>query len=402
MKRILLCLILIFNCVYVYSGPNGAAFVAPNPLDGMPKGISPEAQAYNQWYQAQMAQATVQAVAQKKAALAAAAMAEKSEAVLKITQPRDAALARLNQEETNKILEMESLLKQLKDAETKLLDEKLWVDAQDAHAEALQFYEPTDPWRVLNGRVCYAKGQNWVEFVGEVIEVKNSGIFVHGHFGPPLDANSGERDFFVENFPHTIADGETITSIMRMNASFSGETCVFTNNNTINGGVHTVRELDYGKICEAPSADIVKKLKSFSIHFSGNHPEIEKKLSDNKIQQSNIGTRISLIQQDFESKRANIMYEGDKKLALVEKEIADKHKAEANEKEKAKREKIVKYYQDLADKGDAAGMLRMGEIYRDGYGVEKDLAKAKIYLQKAADAGSPTAVDELKSCRLTK
>ena len=50
---------------------------------------------------------------------------------------------------------------------------------------------------------------------------------------------------------------------------------------------------------------------------------------------------------------------------------------------------------DAAAKGDLFGLLRMGERYRDGDGVEKNLSKAREYLQKAADAGSPTAQDEL-------
>jgi TPR repeat protein len=38
----------------------------------------------------------------------------------------------------------------------------------------------------------------------------------------------------------------------------------------------------------------------------------------------------------------------------------------------------------------------MSERYRDGDGVDKDLTKAREYLTKAADAGSPTAAEELK------
>jgi TPR repeat protein len=38
----------------------------------------------------------------------------------------------------------------------------------------------------------------------------------------------------------------------------------------------------------------------------------------------------------------------------------------------------------------------MGERYRDGEGVPKDLAKAREYLTKAVDAGSPSAANELK------
>jgi hypothetical protein len=61
--------------------------------------------------------------------------------------------------------------------------------------------------------------------------------------------------------------------------------------------------------------------------------------------------------------------------------------------------RVLKMNQDAAAKGDAYGLLRMGERYRDGDGVEKDLAKAKEYFQKAADAGSPTAAEELSKLK---
>jgi len=73
-----------------------------------------------------------------------------------------------------------------------------------------------------------------------------------------------------------------------------------------------------------------------------------------------------------------------------------KLKAIASEKKQAIQDKVLKINQDAADKGDAYGLLRMGERYRDGDGVDKDLTKARIYLTRAADAGSPTAADEVK------
>jgi hypothetical protein len=73
--------------------------------------------------------------------------------------------------------------------------------------------------------------------------------------------------------------------------------------------------------------------------------------------------------------------------------VATEKKAVAKNAAKAK---LLKSFQDMADKGDSYGLLRMGECYRDGDGVEKDLAKAKDYLTKAAAAGSPSAADELK------
>jgi hypothetical protein len=57
--------------------------------------------------------------------------------------------------------------------------------------------------------------------------------------------------------------------------------------------------------------------------------------------------------------------------------------------------KVVKWNQEQADKGDPTALLRMGEFYRDGNGVPKDLDKAREYLTKASAAGSPNAADEL-------
>jgi len=71
-------------------------------------------------------------------------------------------------------------------------------------------------------------------------------------------------------------------------------------------------------------------------------------------------------------------------------------KAKADAKKRAVADRVLKNNQDLADKGDAYGLLRMGERYRDGEGVPKDLTKARDYLTKAAEAGSQTAADELK------
>jgi hypothetical protein len=69
--------------------------------------------------------------------------------------------------------------------------------------------------------------------------------------------------------------------------------------------------------------------------------------------------------------------------------------AKAAADKKASGEKALKYNQKLADEGDPYGLLRMGERYRDGDGVSKDLAQAHDYFTKAVAAGSPTAADEL-------
>ena len=89
-----------------------------------------------------------------------------------------------------------------------------------------------------------------------------------------------------------------------------------------------------------------------------------------------------------EQQRAAQNQLNEQRRVATEKKAAAKKTAQA---------KLLKSFQDLADKGDAYGLLRMGESYRDGEGVPKDLAKARDYLTKAAAAGSPTAADELKN-----
>ncbi len=64
---------------------------------------------------------------------------------------------------------------------------------------------------------------------------------------------------------------------------------------------------------------------------------------------------------------------------------------------KAGADKALAFNQAQADKGDAYGQLRMGERYRDGEGVEKDLAKARDYFTKAAAQGNAEAAGNLKA-----
>jgi TPR repeat protein len=89
---------------------------------------------------------------------------------------------------------------------------------------------------------------------------------------------------------------------------------------------------------------------------------------------------------DARQKAAQTQFEEQRRVA-TEKAVAAKKVAQA---------RVLKTNQEAADKGDLYGLLRMGERYRDGDGVDKDLAKARDFLTKAAAAGSPTADDELK------
>ena len=70
-------------------------------------------------------------------------------------------------------------------------------------------------------------------------------------------------------------------------------------------------------------------------------------------------------------------------------------KAAVAQKKKATADAVLKFNQDAAAKGDAYGLMRMGERYRDGDGVETNAVLAKEYFAKAAAAGSVTASNAL-------
>ena len=70
-------------------------------------------------------------------------------------------------------------------------------------------------------------------------------------------------------------------------------------------------------------------------------------------------------------------------------------RAQSAAKKKTSQEKALKYWRDLAATGDAGAEWRLGEIYRDGEGVSKDLTQARVWLQKAANQGQKEASAEL-------
>ena len=74
---------------------------------------------------------------------------------------------------------------------------------------------------------------------------------------------------------------------------------------------------------------------------------------------------------------------------------ADAHAA-LETKRQALQANVVKYNQARADKGDADGQLRMGELCRDGDGVPKDEAKARAYFTKSAAQGNKDAARALE------
>ncbi len=222
------------------------------------------------------------------------------------------------------------------------------ITAQQLQA-AQRFFAPTDPWRMINDLRYYAKGPDWVQFVGKVIEVQKAGIRVSGWYGAPLtlprqmtddemmivkrtDADPGlvvpvMKEFFVAGFPYDVVDGQVIgwerKYVARIGNSYSYA--------TVSGGSRTLERLDYGMVTSEPPP---------------------------------------------------------RQLTPAEKAAVEEKKAKAKTEADAK---LLTWQQQLADKGDAYGLYRMGERYVTGNGVEKDMQRGQALLKKSAAAGNAEA-----------
>ena len=56
----------------------------------------------------------------------------------------------------------------------------------------------------------------------------------------------------------------------------------------------------------------------------------------------------------------------------------------------------MEYYQLAADQEFAPAFIGLGDLYRDGKGVEQSLEKAKEYYQKALELGEEAAEERIK------
>ncbi len=55
------------------------------------------------------------------------------------------------------------------------------------------------------------------------------------------------------------------------------------------------------------------------------------------------------------------------------------------------KQKAYEIFSELAEQGESLAMRNLGVCYRDGIGVQKDMAQASLWLTKAAEAGEATA-----------
>lgn len=210
---------------------------------------------------------------------------------------------------------------------------------------AIQFqfarFVTKDPWRNIDGKTNWAKGASWVQFAGRILEVETNGVQIIGTYGVPgniyySSQSEGDSKFFVKDFPYRVGENEIVKSSSNFTALY-GDIYSYTNSS---GYVSTLRLLTYGTPCSAPQPS-EQQLKA----------------------------------------------------------VREAKQSAASAKEKVRQEseaKILKWNQDQAAQNDPYGLLRMGERYRDGEGVETNFSKAREYLTRSADLGNATAKEEVE------
>ena len=232
-----------------------------------------------------------------------------------------------------------------------------------------------DPWRNIGGVTNLARGDGWFEFQGRVDEILPGGILFKGKFGQILTIHTDKEDSL-----HLVTSTDANGAAQRSTTvSASSSTSSSTRSASSVQDTSYQNKLIYGDdvffVEGFPYPANIGQGFEQMLAFNGSYFTYTNGVQTVTVPRFIYGTPCQ-------------------KILSAEEIAAMKSKADAAKKSVSDR--VLKANQDAAGRGDAYGLLRMGERYRDGEGVDKDLAKARDYLQRAADAGSPTAADDLK------
>ena len=143
---------------------------------------------------------------------------------------------------------------------------------QNSTTSAFESFAPKDPWRAINGQTNYIK-LNGVFFCGKIVDVMTDGVRIEGEYGllphefgasspwlyyPPEDFQNmpDYSDYFVENFPYEVVNGDRILANEHLMAWYVGTYAY----DTAGGGTRTIHKLDYGIPCD-PNPDLIAALE---------------------------------------------------------------------------------------------------------------------------------------------
>jgi len=227
-----------------------------------------------------------------------------------------------------------------------------------------------DPWRKVGDQtVLVGVDIRFKRCGGKVLQTTRDGVLFLDIFG---------QNCFVKNYPHRYPDETMIWFVAMPSDSYSY--------NNVLGASRTVSCFDYGTPCQRPQN--AAAIEAEALKFT---PKEEREIMESGEQAQ---SEILKAQSEFEAakkRKQDYVQEFNQSVKNQNQAVQDAK----NKKLKVAQDKILEFNQEAADRGDAYGLLRMGERYRDGEGVPKDFEKAKNYLTKSAAAGSQTAADEL-------
>ncbi len=345
---------------------------------------------------ANMAQAYAEWTKQLNAKQAADEAARKNEwdtALNKINSDADDALKKLNQQYLPAIKDWKNLLDELNKNEAGLKVQEEESARINNLLLAKQLYQPADPWRVLNGKICNAKDTNWYQFTGTVLDIKTNRILIWGSFGLPFEAASAGQKYYVNDFPvgvHPISRNQEITTNMNYAACMIGKTTNLLSDTSID--MEVAANLDYGQILKTkPPPDLALKWETKVTAKGGPSPDIELQIGENEKQMSSIEQKISDNLTEYNNKSLQIEMERDSKIRNLPVDLAAQLKAREDIQKRMETSRVLQIEQEQADKGDPSALRRMAERYRDGDGVEEDTAKANEYFKKAEEAEKAAA-----------
>jgi hypothetical protein len=242
-----------------------------------------------------------------------------------------------------------------------------------AEQEELNTIYSKDPWRNIEGKTNIARGAGWVEFQGTVQESTADGTVLKGKWGPVLTIFTSDDEY--EHLVTTESSAERFHFSSRVTPTTTTDDQIATR----------IQDSSYQR----------DKIYGDDLFFVQGFPYpatprlgYEKMLaldSDYYSYANSLGQPITVHKLIY-GKPCLKIWSPEELAALQQKANAQKQDVQ---------DAALKFNQSQADKGDAFGLLRMGERYRDGDGVPKDLEKAKDYFTKATAAGCSDATNEL-------
>lgn len=221
---------------------------------------------------------------------------------------------------------------------------------------------PKDPWREIYGEKIYLMSSDshfsFIRFGGQVLETAPNGIRVLGWVE---DNYSDKTEYFVLNFPYSLKDGESIYPNEINKALADGEFSYVTED----GFAKKLKKLNYGSPCARPKN--AKDIEEVALQLT---PEEKKHLKEKEMESKEDDDAAMLARKRMQEV-----------LAAIE-----KVQMASNESMREATNLSVKYTLAYADKGVPDALLRMGERYQIGDGVEIDVNKSITYFNKAKES----------------